>query len=281
MDALSRTLPPVAILCVLVVLAAAAPYSAAKRFTGSSRADRVVGTKRADVIRLKGGNDRARGKGGADRIYGGAGKDRLFGDQGADRLAGGSGADTLSGAGGKDRLIAGKGKDRLRGGAGNDVLNSVDRSRDRRVDGGAGKNTCVIDSLDLPVISRCGKVTVRNVSKGGGTPGGGGSGGGGGQGGGPGGGTSDSLTLSDASGLICTTPLPACAGTFGLSGSGARSQVVTVTGTGGVSAAGTGPVASDGTWTTSGGYSCTSDGFLVVSDGPQQFQVPVTCLVNQ
>jgi hypothetical protein len=284
-DGFTRALFAAAIMVLLLALATASPFAVAKRINGTNRADRVVGTKRADVIRLKGGNDRAWGNGGADRLYGGAGRDRLLGNKGGDRLSGDSGADTLSGAAGRDRLTAGKGADRLLGGAGNDVLNSADGSKDKRVDGGKGSNSCVVDGVDLSVISGCGTLTVRGGSKGGGGPGGGGSGGGGSGGGsgggGAGGGSGTPLTLTTASGLSCASSLPVCPGTFDLSGNGADSQFVTVTGTGGVTAAGTGPATSEGAWTATGAYSCTSDGFLVVSDGQENFEVPVTCKVGE
>ena len=116
-----------AVLALVAVSAVATP-AVAKKFNGTKKANRFVGTKKADVMRLRAGNDRANGKGGADRINGGAGRDRLTG---------------------------GKGKDRLIGGKGNDVLNAVDRRRDAAVNGGAGKNTCKIDSVDLPKVKRC------------------------------------------------------------------------------------------------------------------------------
>src|SRR5688500_1474464 len=115
------------------------------------QANRVSGTKKADTIRLRGGNDTARGRGGGDRIFGGAGRDRLLGGAGADRLLGGAGG---------DRLHGGKGSDRLSGGSGNDTLNSVDKRKDALVSGGAGKNTCRIDSVDLAAVRGCAKIVT-------------------------------------------------------------------------------------------------------------------------
>jgi Ca2+-binding RTX toxin-like protein len=283
--AASRTLFTVGSLVLLLAFAIDSPFALAKRISGTKGPDKIVGTRQADVIRLKGGNDRAWGNGGADRIYGGAGKDRLAGNQGGDHLEGGTGADTVSGGAGKDRLNAGQGADMLLGGAGNDVLNAADGTKDKRVDGGKGKNTCVVDAVDVPVVAGCGRLTVRGGTGSGAAPGGAGPPGGSGSGGGgqemePGSGDAR-LTVTNASGLSCTTALPTCLGTFDLAGDGAEAQIVTVTGSNGVTAAGTGPASSDGTWTATGGYSCTSDGFLVVSDGQEQFTVPVTCKVNQ
>ena len=140
----------VAIAAMIAVLATSV-IAEARVFSGSGKANRVKGTKKADTIRLRGGNDTARGRGGGDRIFGGAGKDRLLGGAGADRLLGGAGA---------DRLHGGKARDRLSGGGGNDTLNSVDKRKDALVSGGAGKNTCRIDSVDLPVVRGCAKIVT-------------------------------------------------------------------------------------------------------------------------
>jgi Ca2+-binding RTX toxin-like protein len=105
----------------------------ARVFTGSSKANRVKGTKKADTIRLRSGNDSASGQGGGDRIFGGAGADRLHG---------------------------GKGRDRLSGGGGNDTLNCVDKRKDALVSGGAGKNSCRIDPIDLSVVRGCSKIVT-------------------------------------------------------------------------------------------------------------------------
>src|SRR5215207_803327 len=55
-------------------------------------------------------------------------------------------------------------------GAGNDTLNSVDKRKDALVSGGAGKNTCRIDSIDLSGVRGCAKIVT--VPSGGSGPGG-------------------------------------------------------------------------------------------------------------
>jgi len=265
----------VAAIAALGVLSAPAT---ARVFNGSSSANRVVGTKKADRIVLKAGNDRARGLGGADRIFGGAGKDRLRGDAGGDRLSGGKG---------RDQLIGGKGRDRFDGGAGNDVINAVDRRKDARVNGGAGRNICRIDPADLAVAKRCSKIVVvrgpgapgGGGTGGGGTGGGTGGGGGGDGGGGTGGGTDGAagpLALSSGEGLSCASALPTCV--FTLEGTGADTLTGTVTGEGGVETAAGAAVAAQGDdWTAAGSYGCTSDGALVVTVGVEVLRVPITC----
>jgi Ca2+-binding RTX toxin-like protein len=126
----------------MIAVLATSMIAEARVFTGSSKANRVKGTKKADTIRLRSGNDSAYGRGGGDRIFGGAERDRLLGGAGADRLHGG------------------KGRDRLSGGGGNDTLNSVDKRKDALVSGGAGKNTCRIDSVDLSVVRGCAKIVT-------------------------------------------------------------------------------------------------------------------------
>ena len=75
----------------------------------------------------------------------------MFGGAGRDRLLGGAGA---------DRMHGGKGRDRLSGGGGNDTLNSVDKRKDALVSGGAGKNSCRIDPVDLAVVRGCSKIVT-------------------------------------------------------------------------------------------------------------------------
>ena len=154
-----------------------------------------------------------------------------------------AGADRLLGGAGGDRLHGGKGRDRLSGGGGNDTLNSVDKRKDALVSGGAGKNTCRIDSVDLSVVRGCSKiVTVPSGGSGpgttppGATP--------------PGreppredGSRAGALTLGSATGLQCGSQLPTC--NYQLSGSGADGLVGTVSGGGGVTTLG-------GSLTTSG-----------------------------
>ena len=212
-----------AVVAATAVLCSVAAPAAAVVFNGSGGRNSISGTNRADKIFLGAGNDRASGRGGADKIIGGQGRDRLTGGAGRDELlggphadrltgsagndrllsgagkdtlvggpgndvfGGGSGADLMKGLGGRDRLFGGKGRDRILGGAGNDRLNSADGSRDRRVAGGAGRNFCRIDFVDLRVLTGCQTIVV-GTGKGGAGGGAGGGGAGGGTGGGGNGG---------------------------------------------------------------------------------------------
>ena len=245
------------------LIAAAAMIAEARVFTGSGKANRVKGTKKADTIRLRSGNDSANGRGGGDRIFGGAGRDRLLGGAGNDRLLGGAG---------RDRLHGGKGRDRLSGGGGNDTLNSVDKRKDALVSGGAGKNSCRIDAVDLSVVRGCSKiVTVPSAGSGpGATPPGGSP-----PGGTPGDGTAGGLTLASGTGLQCGSQLPTC--NYQLSGSGADSLLGTVSGGGGVTTLGGSLTTSGEDWSALGLYGCTSDGYLRVTIGSDQLDVPIDC----
>jgi hypothetical protein len=236
----------------------------ARVFSGSGKANRVNGTKKADTIRLRGGNDTARGRGGGDRIFGHGGRDRLLGGAGADRLLGGAGA---------DRLHGGKGRDRLSGGGGNDKLNSVDKRKDALVSGGAGKNTCRIDSVDLSVVRGCAKIVT--VPSSGSGPGGGGTPPGGTP---PGGGSAGGLTLTSADGLQCASQQPTCA--YTLDGSGADALVGTVSGGGGVTTLGGSLTTSGEDWSALGLYGCTADGYLRVTIGSHLLDVPVDCTAS-
>jgi Ca2+-binding RTX toxin-like protein len=254
MTAVRRTaLTGLPFLILAALLMAGTVPALGKRFVGTKRADRVVGTKRADSIRAGAGNDRVSGKAGNDRISGGSGNDRLNGDSGRDRISGGRG---------KDRLSGGRGKDRLAGGPGNDVLNAVDRSKDGRIDGGGGRNTCKVDAADLRVVRHCARLVVSGR----------GSSGGGNSGGGVG---AAALGLSTADGLSCGSQLPLC--TFQLAGRGADEVAGTVTGGDGVTGAG-GSVSSSGdSWSATGTYGCTSNGYLLVTIGEESLKVPVSC----
>jgi Ca2+-binding RTX toxin-like protein len=232
----------------------------ARVFSGSGKANRVSGSKKADTIRLRGGNDTARGRGGGDRIFGGAGRDRLLGGAGADRLLGGAAA---------DRLHGGKGRDRLSGGGGNDTLNAVDKSKDALVSGGAGKNVCRIDSVDLPVVRGCGKIVT--VPSGGSGPGGTAPPGGGA----PGESSAGGLTLESATGLQCDSALPTCS--YTMSGSGADAVLGAVTGGGGVTTVGGSLTTSGEDWSALGLYGCNADGYLRVTIGSKRLDVPVDC----
>jgi Ca2+-binding RTX toxin-like protein len=242
----------------LVAVLAASVLAEARVYSGTSKANRVSGSKKSDTIRLRGGHDRARGRAGADRIFGAAGNDRIRGDGGNDRLWGGKG---------RDRLHGGKGRDRLAGGAGNDILNSADKRKDRLVSGGGGKNTCRIDAVDLSVVRGCAKIVT--VPSGGSGPGSGP----------PGGGNSAAgLQLTTASGLQCESELPTC--NYTLAGTGAESAFGTISGGGGVTTVG-GSLAPQGdSWDAAGLYGCTADGYLRVTIGSEQLDVPVDCVTS-
>ncbi len=249
-------------LAVISALAALLALSAgpalAKRIVGTNGADTIVGTKKADRINARGGNDRVNARGGNDRVKGGKGKDRLKGGKGKDRLKGGKGKDRLKGDKGKDRLKGDKGKDGLRGGKGDDRLSAVDDRRDGAVNGGPGKDLCTIDQADLPVLAGCEQVEVK-------------------KGGGPGGGPRpNQLRVKDASGLSCGSPLPLCP--FQIAGDRATALVGTVSGGGGVTvAAGAGVVIVGDTWTATGLYGCSDDGYLEVTIGSRSARVPINC----
>jgi hemolysin type calcium-binding protein len=213
-------------------LALAADLSSAKNLRGTSKGESIVGTA------------------GADKINGMLGNDKLNGRGGKDSLSGGKGRDTVTGGAGKDRML---------GGPGNDVIKAADGKRDAVIDGGPGKNRCVLDSaLELSIARHCSSIVT-------------GAAGGGGAGGGPGAG----LRVTDAQGLVCPSQLPVCV--FSISGDGADSQFGTITGGGGVSAVGANVVTSGSDWTGGGLYGCTADGFLRVTIGSESVDVPVDC----
>ena len=199
-------------------------------------------------------------------LVGTRGADRLVGKAGGDLLKGRAGPDVLVGGKGRDGLIGGRGRDRMLGGSGNDVIRAADRRQDRRIDGGAGSNVCVIDvPADLAVTTRC------NVLRAGPPPAGGGNGGEP-QGGG--------LEVTSAQGLTCL-PLLGCL--FTITGKGADSLVGTVTAGGAVTSVANTAVNAvvTGTWLATGTYSCSASGgagWLVVTIGTKSTpQIPVTC----
>jgi hypothetical protein len=208
--------------------------SGAAKLSGTKRGERITGTAGADRINGMRGNDRLKGKGGNDALNGGKGRDTVIGDKGADKM---------------------------KGGAGRDVIKAADGRRDKVINGGPGRNRCVIDTaLELSIARGCGSISAG----GGGGPGGGGAGG-------PG------LQVQNADGIVCATPLPLCV--FTISGTGADALLGTVTGGGGVTAVG-GSVAITGPdWTAAGLYGCTADGFLRISIGSEFVDVPVDCTV--
>ena len=128
---------PIAVAAVLSIsLMAAGSAALAKTITGSKRGELLAGTKGADKLKGKGGNDRLKGKGGNDLLNGGKGRDTAIGGPGADKLL---------------------------GGPGDDLINAADGRRDSAIDGGAGTNTCVLDtSLELAIARRCS--TIRSGS---------------------------------------------------------------------------------------------------------------------
>jgi Ca2+-binding RTX toxin-like protein len=213
------------------------------------------------------------GTGAGNLIVGSKGPDRLIGKGGGDLLKGKGGADRLSGGKGRDLLSGGPGADRLIAGPGNDGIKAADGRRDRLVNGGAGRNTCVIDiPADLPVTRNCG--TIRTDP----TPVGGGGGGGDGVKGGPPDPTI--LRVSSAQGLTCL-PLLGCL--FTITGSGADALVGSVSYGGDVTsvlnAAVNGLVT--GTWVATGTFTCGAaggSGWLVVTMGSRSTpHIPVEC----
>ena len=95
----------------------------------ASGRENLTGTKGADKIKGKGGNDKLKGKGGNDSLNGGKGRDKVTGGSGADRHL---------------------------GGAGNDTLRAADGRLDKAINGGPGKDTCVIDTaLELAIVKGC------------------------------------------------------------------------------------------------------------------------------
>jgi RTX calcium-binding nonapeptide repeat (4 copies) len=205
-------------------------------------------------------------------IVGSKGPDRLIGRGGGDLLKGRGGADRLSGGKGRDLLNGGPGADRLVAGPGNDGIKAADGRRDRLVNGGGGRNTCVIDiPADLPVTRNC--ATIRTDP----TPGGGGGDGGGGNGG-----PLDPtiLQVTTAQGLTCL-PLLGCV--FTITGSGADALVGSVSYGGGVTSVVNTAVNGlvTGTWVATGTFTCSAaggSGWLVVTMGSKSTpQIPVEC----
>ena len=225
-----RALALLGAIVLLAGLALAADISSAKKLNGTKGGERLVGTQGADKIKGKGGNDKIKGKGGNDSLSGGRGRDSVVGGKGADRMAGGSG---------------------------NDVIKAADGRLDKAINGGPGKNRCVIDTtLELSIARHCS--SIAGV-------------GGGGPGPGPGGG----LRLLTAQGLTCASSQPTCV--FTISGDGADGTVGTVTGGGGVTAIGGSVTTSGSDWSAGGVYGCNEDGFLRVTIGSEFLDVPVDC----
>jgi hypothetical protein len=111
------------------------------------------------------------GTGGDDVIVGTPARDRIAARGGDDRVNGRQSADLLIGSKGRDRITGAKGKDRLVAGRGADHLNAVDAKADRLVNGGRGRDVCVIDRADRPALKNCEGVRVRSGTGGGGSTG--------------------------------------------------------------------------------------------------------------
>jgi Ca2+-binding RTX toxin-like protein len=227
-----RALALLAALILLLWLVVAVGTSPAKKLRGTKGGERIVGTQGADTIKGMSGNDKLKGKKGNDKLNGGKGRDTVIGDAGADKMA---------------------------GGAGKDVIKAADGRRDKAINGGPGKNRCVIDTaLELSIARNCYSIV--------GAPG---------SGGGPGPGAGEGLRVLAAEGLVCASPEPTCV--FTISGDGAEGTLGTVTGGGGVTAVGGSVTTSGSDWSAAGLYGCTADGFLRVTIGSEFVDVPVDC----
>ena len=264
------------IVLVLAIGLGLAVSADAKPIKGTQSADVLRGTPGKDKIKARGGDDRVVALGGKDVARGGAGADRVNGGAGRDNVKGGGGRDALTGAGGKDVVVGGGGggKDSLRGGPGADVLRSADGVRDLRIDGGKGKNKCVIDAqLDLEVTRNCSSIHGIILPPGpddpvvppGTVP--------------PG----DDLVLEVGNGLLgCQSIiLPSCE--FDISGLDLDGVLdilnLSVIGTGGVIV---GPglkisVDSLAGFRIRGFYSCLADGVIRIGTAQSQINVPITC----
>lgn len=199
-------------------------------------------------------------------IVGTQGADRMNGKGGGDRLKGRGGADSLKGGRGRDLVVGGNGRDRHRGGPGADLVKAADGRMDRVVDGGAGMDGCVVDGVaELAIAHNCERVNVAPLEAGGGVGGGGG-------------GPVAGLTVRSVTGLLCDTPLPICA--FTARGDGAEAPIGTVTGGGGVIAAGAGVSINGSAWTAAGLLGCAADGYVHVVIGAESIDLPVDCSLD-
>ena len=232
---LLRGLAVLAASVLVLWFALAADHSSAKNLRGTQRGEKINGTKGPDKINGMSGNDKIKGKGGNDTLNGGKGRDTLTGDKGADKML---------------------------GGAGNDVIKAADGRRDKAINGGGGKNRCVIDTtLELSIARNCSSIIA----------------GGRGAGSGPGPGPGEGLRVLSATGLVCASSLPTCV--FTASGDGANGTVGTVSGGGGVTAVGGSVTPSGSDWSAGAAYGCIADGFLRVTIGSEFVDLPVDCTV--
>ena len=248
--------------------------SGSDRLSGGAANDRLSGGTGNDRLAGDAGNDTASGDAGNDVVGGGAGNDRLLGAIGNDTLSGQAGADVLLGHAGNDLVAGGVGADSLTGGAGadnhigeagDDRIDARDGRRDTRVDGGAGRDTCLVDTLDLPVVAAC------EVVQSGAPPPSAGTGGGGGGGGGA---TFVPFSLTSATGTGCAL-LTQC--NLRLAGRGAKGGAVTVEHGAEFVGSPTATVAADGTWVVSGTYACLRDTSVTLRSGGEQITVAITC----
>ena len=251
----------VAVFCLAIAVAAGP--AVAKKITGTKRSELIVGTKGADRIKGKGGNDLLKGKGGNDLLNGGRGSDKVVGGKGNDKVVGGPKGDTV---------IGGPRIDRIKGQGGNDLLKAADGRRDSVIDGGAGTNKCIVDTVELDIVRNCGTVQAS-------TPGQGPGGGGGGGGGGPGPGQGLRVLTVD---VMCgpSNPLTGVGCNFHITGDGADEVTVAspVESGGGVTnVLGVANALSPPNWDAQGIYSCTAPGFLRVTIGSESVDVPVPC----
>jgi Ca2+-binding RTX toxin-like protein len=129
------------------------------RVAGGTGNDTVLGGSGNDIGKGNAGNDKLSGEDGQDRVSGGPGKDRSRGNRGNDKAFGGSGNDRVSGGPGNDFVRGNANRDFMSGGSGNDRINAFDRTRDRSVNCGPGRDRAVIDRID-PVSRNC-EVVVR------------------------------------------------------------------------------------------------------------------------
>ena len=97
-------------------------------------------------------------------------------------------------------------------------------------------------------------------------------------GGAPGDSSVDGLTLDSATGLQCASALPTC--TYTMGGGGADALFGTVSGGGGVTTVGGSLTTSGENWSALGLYGCNADGYLRVTIGSKQLDVPVDCTTS-
>jgi Ca2+-binding RTX toxin-like protein len=108
---------------------------------GTDNSDTLYGLSESDLLRGRGGNDYEEGGRHGDLVYGGDGNDEIY-------LGGGD--DIALGHEGDDKIYLGGGSDLAVGNPGDDMINAIDgvRGNDFGVRGGAGHDTCYVDSPD-------------------------------------------------------------------------------------------------------------------------------------